>query len=130
MRLQNSTTLFEVLPTRVMDIAMKMHDDCIRECLAKHNVRFSDGVRLGDLNRCAPMQGYESSTEGDAFILSFPDPMSALEFCAEVQMELLNMEWPGEVSSNCIMDGGQLIHIGSGITLRSSSRRILKSISL
>ncbi|GAX76365.1 hypothetical protein CEUSTIGMA_g3811.t1 [Chlamydomonas eustigma] len=75
---QNSTTLFEVLPTRVMDKAMIIHDTCMRACMAKY-------------------QGYESCTEGDAFIMAFPNPLLALNFCFELQSELMLMEWPSEM---------------------------------
>ena len=80
---QNSTTLFEVLPTRVMDSAMMLHDHVMRSNLAKH-------------------QGYESVTEGDAFIMSFPNPAVALQFCMDVQRDLLNTAWPTEVRTIAI----------------------------
>ena len=43
-------------------------------------------------------QGYESCTEGDAFIMSFPNPALALHFCMDVQRDLMNAAWPSEVS--------------------------------
>jgi hypothetical protein len=42
---QNSTSLWEMLPTNVMDEAMRLHDECLRAHLATY-------------------QGYESASEG------------------------------------------------------------------
>lgn len=44
--LQNSTSLWEMLPTSVMDEAMRLHDECLRLHLGKY-------------------QGYESASEGE-----------------------------------------------------------------
>ena len=49
------------------------------------------------LTECASPQGYESCTEGDAFIMSFADPLTALHFCMDVQRDLLRAAWPSEV---------------------------------
>ena len=49
------------------------------------------------LTECASLQGYESCTEGDAFIMSFADPLTALHFCMDVQRDLLRAAWPSEV---------------------------------
>lgn len=78
---QNSTTLFEILPTEVMDRAMRLHDECFRRNLTKH-------------------RGYESATEGDAFIMSFFHALDALRFCMDVQQDLLTLDWPQEVLSS------------------------------
>ncbi len=37
---------------------------------------------------------YESLWEGDSFILAFPCPVSAIEFCMAAQQELLHLAWP------------------------------------
>lgn len=47
--------------------------------------------------------GYEVKTEGDAFMVSFPTPISALIWCINVQLQLLSADWPLEIleSSQC-----------------------------
>lgn len=41
--------------------------------------------------------GYEVKTEGDAFMVSFPTPTSALLWCFNVQQQLLTADWPAEI---------------------------------
>jgi len=71
---QGSTSLWEADPG-AMEIALAMHDDTIRRVLAKHN-------------------GYEVTTEGDAFQMAFHDAIDAARFCLECQAELLGCPWP------------------------------------
>ena len=42
-------------------------------------------------------QGYEVKTQGDAFMVSFALPELAVDFCLNVQLALLEAEWPEEV---------------------------------
>ncbi|GFH25639.1 guanylate cyclase domain-containing protein, partial [Haematococcus lacustris] len=59
---QDSTTLYECLPVEVMDACMRIAERIIRDLLAAH-------------------QGYESATEGDAFLCAFHSPLDAVLFC-------------------------------------------------
>lgn len=38
--------------------------------------------------------GYEAQTEGDASMLAFPDPVSAVNYCVAAQVALLKVDWP------------------------------------
>lgn len=71
---QGSTSLWEADPD-AMEQALSLHDSTIRKVLAKHN-------------------GYEVTTEGDAFQLCFHDAFDAVGFCLDVQTELLAVDWP------------------------------------
>ncbi|KAH7376471.1 protein phosphatase 2C [Plectosphaerella cucumerina] len=75
--IKNSTNLWEVFPA-AMRSAIKIHNEVMRRQLR----------RIG---------GYEVKTEGDAFMVSFPTPTSALLWCFAVQMQLLEVEWPPEI---------------------------------
>ncbi|KAG2485781.1 hypothetical protein HYH03_015493 [Edaphochlamys debaryana] len=73
--IQNSTTLWDSLPPDAMDAALKSHHEVLRRLLHRHG-------------------GYESATEGDAFILAFAHPAPAVEFAAACQVALLAVDWP------------------------------------
>ncbi|CAN6645393.1 adenylate cyclase [Trichomonascus vanleenenianus] len=75
--IKNSTELWETYPV-AMRSAIRMHNTLMRRTL-----------RLA--------RGYEVKTEGDAFIVSFSDPTSALMWCLSVQEMLLSVEWPEEI---------------------------------
>ncbi|GLI68045.1 hypothetical protein VaNZ11_012368 [Volvox africanus] len=76
--IQDSTALWEILPSNVMDRAIKEHHTCLRKLLLKHS-------------------GYESATEGDSFLLAFHCPEDALLFAMESQVALLECAWPIEL---------------------------------
>ena len=48
---------------------MAKHNDIMREYLLKHS-------------------GYEVKTEGDAFMVAFADPVSAMRWCLEIQLQV------------------------------------------
>ncbi|GFR50128.1 hypothetical protein Agub_g12279, partial [Astrephomene gubernaculifera] len=76
--IQNSTNLWEQLPTAVMNETLRLHHRCLRGLLPKCN-------------------GYESATEGDSFILAFHTPMDAARFALLAQQALLELPWPAEL---------------------------------
>lgn len=73
---QGSTSLWEANP-QAMDKALRLHDSIMRQNMAKHD-------------------GYEVTTEGDAFQVAFHDAFDAVGFCLDVQMDLLSCDWPEE----------------------------------
>ena len=74
---QNSTVLWEQCES-AMRKAIKMHHVIMRRLIAQHS-------------------GYEVKTEGDAFMVAFPDPSDAIEWCTAAQKALLEADWPGEI---------------------------------
>ncbi|KAF7427927.1 cysteinyl-tRNA synthetase [Pleurotus ostreatus] len=74
--IRNSTHLWEVNPG--MPTAMRLHNNLLRRQL-----RFCGG--------------YEVKTEGDAFMCSFPNVLSAVWWCLTVQVQLLQEQWPLEI---------------------------------
>ncbi|KAG2495779.1 hypothetical protein HYH03_006024 [Edaphochlamys debaryana] len=76
--IEGSTTLWEALPEEVMARALSLHHRTVRRLLVKH-------------------AGYESSTEGDSFILAFAAAHKAVAFGTELQGELLAQAWPQEL---------------------------------
>lgn len=81
--IKNSTFLWELFPN-AMRTAIKTHNDIMRRQLRIFG-------------------GYEVKTEGDAFMVAFPTPTSALVWCLSVQLKLLDAQWPEEITS--IQDG-------------------------
>ena len=75
--IKNSTALWELNPV-AMQAGIKIHNDLLRRQL-----------RI--------IGGYEVKTEGDAFMVAFPTPTSALLWCFSVQNVLLNAPWPTEI---------------------------------
>ncbi|KAL6750965.1 hypothetical protein V8C86DRAFT_758443 [Haematococcus lacustris] len=75
---QDSTTMYECLPVEVMDACMRIAERIIRDLLAAH-------------------RGYESATEGDAFLCAFHSPLDAVLFCLKLQDALLHATWPQEL---------------------------------
>jgi adenylate cyclase len=75
--IKSSTLLWDANPV-AMRSAIKIHNDKMRRQL-----------RI--------VGGYEVKTEGDAFMVSFPSPTSALLWCFYVQQQLLDADWPAEI---------------------------------
>ncbi|KAK9838704.1 hypothetical protein WJX74_001699 [Apatococcus lobatus] len=69
-----STALWEV-EAQVMDQALSLQEECLRSLLPQH---------------C----GHEVYTEGDAFVISFHDPLDGIQFVSALQLELLKLPWP------------------------------------
>ncbi|GIL88278.1 hypothetical protein Vretifemale_16198 [Volvox reticuliferus] len=76
--IQNSTVLWESLPAEIMDVALRCHNEVLR----------------GLLHEC---KGYESATEGDAFILAFHSVEDAARYAVAAQERLLTAPWPTEM---------------------------------
>ncbi|KAK9862122.1 hypothetical protein WJX84_008467 [Apatococcus fuscideae] len=72
-----STALWEWDPV-VMNKALAIQEECLRGLLSRH---------------C----GHEVYTEGDAFVLSFHDPLDGVRFVIDLQKELLKVAWPAEL---------------------------------
>jgi len=77
--IQSSTSLWEA-DALSMKEALSLHDSIIRKCYSTHN-------------------GYEISTEGDAFHLAFQHPVDAFSFCLQAQIDLYNAKWPDALQS-------------------------------
>jgi predicted ATPase/class 3 adenylate cyclase len=60
--------------------------EAMREGMEQHNEVVRAALRAND--------GYEFRTEGDAFKVAFGSPVSALRFCGDVQLRLLDVDWP------------------------------------
>ncbi|CUM66551.1 uncharacterized protein PRCAT00004220001 [Priceomyces carsonii] len=75
--IKNSTLLWDTYPVP-MRSAIKIHNSIMRRQL-----------RI--------VGGYEVKTEGDAFMVSFSSPTSALLWCFNVQQKLMAADWPAEI---------------------------------
>lgn len=60
------------------------------EEVARHSLHAHDAVMRAVLQKYG---GYEVKTEGDAFMVAFPEAAAALRFCIEVQRELHQHPW-------------------------------------
>ncbi len=76
--IQGATPLWERDPM-MMRRAMIVHNTVFRRLIERHG-------------------GYEVKTEGDAFMIAFRSPVTAIEFCLALQDELLKADWPAELS--------------------------------
>jgi adenylate cyclase len=76
--IKNSTQLWEAFPD-AMRTAIRLHNEVMRRQL-----------RI--------IGGFEVKTEGDAFMVAFPTPTSALLWCFAVQTQLLQVNWPEEIT--------------------------------
>jgi class 3 adenylate cyclase len=94
---QGSTQMWEQAPETMRQILIA-HDTVMRSYLA----------RLG---------GFEVKTQGDSFMVAFPNPMAAIRWCMEVQVVLDGHPWPPSLSGLAGSSGGKLlvrmgIHVG------------------
>ncbi|GIL42591.1 hypothetical protein Vafri_564, partial [Volvox africanus] len=74
----DSTRLWETVSPAAMTRAVQLHHETLRSLLQLH-------------------KGYESATEGDAFILSFFSAADAIAFALRAQAALLYQPWPEEL---------------------------------
>ncbi|KAI3405477.2 hypothetical protein KGF56_001724 [Candida oxycetoniae] len=100
--IKNSTLLWDTYPVP-MRSAIKTHNSIMRRQL-----------RI--------IGGYEVKTEGDAFMVAFPSPTSALLWCFNVQQNLLTADWPTEIleTDQCceVTDGkGNIIYRGLSVRM-------------
>ncbi|KAJ9532985.1 hypothetical protein QJQ45_018084 [Haematococcus lacustris] len=70
--------LQETLSQDDMNAAVELHHSLVRKLLVQHH-------------------GYESATEGDAFILAFHTPSDALHWAQAFQQGLLHLAWPEQL---------------------------------
>lgn len=75
--LENSTKIASSAPN-VYDFVQEAHDTLMRDLIAAYGA-------------------YEINTEGDAFHVAFRDVGTAVQFCMEIQYEMMRIEWPKEV---------------------------------
>ncbi|KAF4133532.1 Adenylate and Guanylate cyclase catalytic domain [Phytophthora infestans] len=76
--IQQSSALWGVGDGFIMQRATEIHDNILRSSLMKY-------------------RGYEITTAGDAFQLAFHTVREAIEYCLDVQMQLLEAPWPKEL---------------------------------
>ncbi|KAH7487830.1 hypothetical protein KRP22_013475 [Phytophthora ramorum] len=76
--IEASSALWAQAPESIIDTAQDLHDDLLRSLLPRFN-------------------GYEITTAGDAFQLAFHRIPDAVNYCLEVQLQLLQVKWPSEL---------------------------------
>ena len=106
--IKNSTLLWETAPV-AMRAAIKVHNSIMRRQL-----------RI--------IGGYEVKTEGDAFMVSFPTPTSALLWCFSVQSLLLAADWPTEILESS--DGCEILDDNHEVIFRGLSVRTGYSLGI
>lgn len=101
--IRDSTILWETV-TAPMRVAKKMHHMIMRRSLRN-------------------IGGYEVKTEGDAFMVAFPDAAKAVRWCLSVQQELLEADWPPELLRSTICGpqksplSGRLLYRGISVRM-------------
>ena len=101
--IKNSTMLWE------------LHPVAMRSAIKTHNVIMRRQMRI--------IGGYEVKTEGDAFIVAFPEITTALQWCFAVQTNLLSADWPSEIlesehgSEVYHPERGDLLHRGLSVRM-------------
>jgi predicted ATPase/class 3 adenylate cyclase len=78
--IQGSSALWESAPA-LMRTALDLHDGLMRAALARHG-------------------GYEVKTQGDAFMVAFRDPKTAVAWALDVQQRLLDAAWDEALLAN------------------------------
>ncbi|KAF1336873.1 Cullin-associated nedd8-dissociated protein 1, partial [Globisporangium splendens] len=76
--IESSSELWAIDGGRTMQLATEIHDDILRARLLKY-------------------RGYEITTCGDSFQLAFHTIREAVEYCLDVQLELLVANWPKQL---------------------------------
>ncbi|KAF4315581.1 hypothetical protein BBO99_00009271 [Phytophthora kernoviae] len=76
--IESSSALWAIGDGLVMQRATEIHDNILRSSLMKY-------------------RGYEITTAGDAFQLAFHTIREAVEYCLDVQLQLLVANWPKEL---------------------------------
>lgn len=76
--IESSSALWGIGNGLIMQRAIDLHDMILRSLLTKYH-------------------GYEITTSGDSFQLAFHSINDAVDYCLEVQMQLLVTEWPKEL---------------------------------
>lgn len=76
--IESSSALWATGDGLVMQRATEIHDNILRSSLMKY-------------------RGYEITTAGDAFQLAFHTVREAVEYCLDVQLQLLVANWPKEL---------------------------------
>lgn len=99
--IRNSTSLWEKNPG--MPTAMKLHNWLLRRQLRE-------------------IGGYEVKTEGDSFMVSFQSVHAALLWCFNVQVQLLQEEWPVWILDS--EDGKEIIDNDGQVLARGLSVRM------
>ncbi|KAF4549048.1 Adenylate cyclase-like protein [Elsinoe fawcettii] len=100
--IKNSTMLWETYPI-AMRSAIKMHNEVMRRHL-----------RI--------IGGYEVKTEGDAFMVAFPTVTSALLWCFTIQSQLLEVQWPQEITNSA--QGQEVLDADDNVIFRGLSVRM------
>lgn len=75
--MENSTGIASAAP-RAYEWVQSAHDNLMRDLIAAYGA-------------------YEINTEGDAFQVAFKDVTTAVQFCMDIQYEMMEIEWPREV---------------------------------
>ncbi|EJD52319.1 L domain-like protein [Auricularia subglabra TFB-10046 SS5] len=99
--IQNSTRLWD--QNAGMPTAMRLHNNLLRRLLRTSG-------------------GYEVKTEGDAFVVSFQNVLSAVHWCLEVQLRLLQEPWPLEILES--EDGKEVRDVNGTVIVRGLSVRM------
>ncbi|TMW61274.1 hypothetical protein Poli38472_013737 [Pythium oligandrum] len=76
--IESSSALWGIGDGQMMEQATEIHDNILRSTLPKY-------------------RGYEITTCGDAFQLSFHKIRDAIEYCLDVQLQLLAAKWPTDL---------------------------------